>query len=478
MVGVLIRFSIVIPVFNVEDYLHETINSVLDQDYNKDDFEVILIDDGSSDSSGAICDDYSKKERNVISIHIPNGGVSGARNLGKRVARGDLIGFLDSDDKYSRNVLSSVDAFYSNHVGEVDAIAIPRVYFEGREGESGLNYKFEKGPRVIDLDKEYTMIQNICTATFFVKESLLDVEFDKQLKYGEDTKFILQVLEKRHKLGVVDLCYYYYRKRIAGGSAVDSMAHNPNWYMPPLRFLTEERLNYYKSRNLVIPDFVQYTLMFELSWKIKEECIPSDILSDDEALKYLNKLNYQVKYISDKVIMKQKTLFTEHKLSLLKRKYKKPLDEEVVDGDVILKCAGKEVHRLSKNRLTLELMEESSDSIHIEGSLICVPPMERVKLYVGCGNNLKECEIVERDFSKYSLGELIRNGCGFKFDLKVGDEYDLKFYEEYGGNLIECKNIQTGVFFPVNWKKKEIHYYSDNCDMHIDGNQLIIQKKN
>lgn len=91
-----VKFSIIIPVYNVEKYLNECIESVMKQDYPN--YEVILVDDGSTDSSGKICDVYAEKHTNVSVIHKKNGGLSDARNVGLNNAQGEYIVFVDSDD--------------------------------------------------------------------------------------------------------------------------------------------------------------------------------------------------------------------------------------------------------------------------------------------------------------------------------------------------------------------------------------------
>lgn len=90
------KVSIIVPVYNVENFIHECINSILKQTFT--DFELILVDDGSVDLSGAICDDYSKQDKRIKVIHKENGGQSSARNRGIEAAKGDYIGFIDSDD--------------------------------------------------------------------------------------------------------------------------------------------------------------------------------------------------------------------------------------------------------------------------------------------------------------------------------------------------------------------------------------------
>ena len=88
--------SIIIPVYNVEKYLRRCVDSVLGQTYDK--LEIILVDDGSTDNSGRICDEYREKDQRIIVIHKENGGLSEARNFGIEKSSGEYISFVDSDD--------------------------------------------------------------------------------------------------------------------------------------------------------------------------------------------------------------------------------------------------------------------------------------------------------------------------------------------------------------------------------------------
>ena len=88
--------SVIVPVYNVAAYLPECLDSILSQDYDK--LEVILIDDGSTDDSGTICDDYARRDSRIRVIHQKNGGAAAAKNAGLRAATGEYLSFADSDD--------------------------------------------------------------------------------------------------------------------------------------------------------------------------------------------------------------------------------------------------------------------------------------------------------------------------------------------------------------------------------------------
>ena len=93
------KISVIVPVYNVERYLRRCIDSILAQTFT--DFELLLIDDGSKDSSGEICDEYAAKDSRIIVFHKENGGVSSARNVGLDNVRGEWVAFVDADDKIS-----------------------------------------------------------------------------------------------------------------------------------------------------------------------------------------------------------------------------------------------------------------------------------------------------------------------------------------------------------------------------------------
>ena len=96
------RLSVIVPVYNVEKYLRWSIDSILKQTFS--DFELILVDDGSTDSCGKICDEYALSDTRVRVVHQRHEGVSNARNKGIDIARGDIIGFVDSDDTICENM--------------------------------------------------------------------------------------------------------------------------------------------------------------------------------------------------------------------------------------------------------------------------------------------------------------------------------------------------------------------------------------
>lgn len=109
-------FSIIVPVYNVEKYLVRCIESVINQTFK--DFECILIDDGSLDNSGNICDEYSLKDSRIVVVHQNNAGVSAARNTGLNIAKGEYICFCDSDDWLEDSLLEQLSFYCQKYTSE------------------------------------------------------------------------------------------------------------------------------------------------------------------------------------------------------------------------------------------------------------------------------------------------------------------------------------------------------------------------
>ena len=123
------KVSIIVPVYNVEKYLQRCIESILTQ--TETDFELLLIDDGSKDKSGLICDEYAQKDKRVNVIHKENGGVSSARNLGIEKANGEWMCFIDADDYVRQDFLSDIQQYLFNARIQQASAKLRNVFVKG-----------------------------------------------------------------------------------------------------------------------------------------------------------------------------------------------------------------------------------------------------------------------------------------------------------------------------------------------------------
>ena len=207
-------FSVVVPVYNVEQYLKECVDSILSQTFK--DFELILVNDGSKDSSPAICDEYAKKDSRVKVIHKENGGQSTARNKGIEAATGEFAVFIDSDDLFCD------DHFFEdvkNAIDENTDIVVFRYckYYGDRTDEcgislSGLNSdnKAEFLRDLVKRDAFFCSCWSKCTRMSILKEN--NIIFDTSLSC-EDMDWYYNVVSKAENFKVIDKPYVYYRQR-------------------------------------------------------------------------------------------------------------------------------------------------------------------------------------------------------------------------------------------------------------------------
>ncbi|HDT8050800.1 TPA: glycosyltransferase, partial [Enterococcus faecalis] len=124
------KISIIVPVYNVEKYLEKCVRSILAQTFT--DFELILVDDGSPDSSGAMCDQFAEQDQRVKVIHKENGGLSDARNAGIEIATGEYLGFVDSDDYIADDMYETLYNQIVTYEAELATVGMIDVY-ENRE---------------------------------------------------------------------------------------------------------------------------------------------------------------------------------------------------------------------------------------------------------------------------------------------------------------------------------------------------------
>lgn len=206
--------SVIVPVYNVEKYLEECLDSILGQTYK--DLEVILIDDGSTDSSGSICDRYAEKDKRIKVIHKENGGPSDARNCALKYVHGEYIYCIDSDDRIRKDTIELlVDAAMKNNADIVFFNAI--VFFDNSikcagKWEIASDYPADKGTQILKQrlnNKEwYPGVPVHMFRTAFLKDNKL--HFKKGIIY-EDQLFTAFAYLKAKKVCFVNEALYYYR---------------------------------------------------------------------------------------------------------------------------------------------------------------------------------------------------------------------------------------------------------------------------
>lgn len=211
----MLKYSVIIPVYNVENYLPRCLDSLLAQNYA--DLEILLIDNGSKDRSGILCDDYAERFSNVTTYHISNHGVSSARNFGLAKAQGEFICFVDADDYLVGNLFSDMENQLDS---ELDLLVFS--YYNSLEknlsettrsakilpieGKKDRNQFIALFTELFLSDMMYTVWNKIYRREF-LKEHRIMFE---QYELGEDVRFNLKVYERVNRISFSQTCYYVY----------------------------------------------------------------------------------------------------------------------------------------------------------------------------------------------------------------------------------------------------------------------------
>lgn len=219
-------FSIIIPVYNVEKYLCECIDSVLKQKF--DDYEIILVDDGSTDNSSSICDSYAKKYQKIKTIHQENKGLSGARNAGILSSIGKYLIFIDSDDYIAAKALEKL--YKIININEIDVIFLEMIKFFPDGTTEPMNDGYEK-ELIINRSQEdvWNHIANLnkfpgSACSKAVKRSLIteDLYFVEGL-ISEDLEWCYRLFNKAETYSYLEYPFYYYRQ-LRQGSISNSVS--------------------------------------------------------------------------------------------------------------------------------------------------------------------------------------------------------------------------------------------------------------
>lgn len=207
--------SVIVPVYKVEKYIHRCIDSILAQTFT--DFELILVDDGSPDSCGKICDEYAEKDSRIRVIHKPNGGVSSARNAGIDAARGEYLIFVDSDDKVEKHYIEFLYYSLTKSNSDLAISSYIRVQNDNYSCHILPSFQLELNELTDDqkillykLAKYYLIYgpYNKIYKTDIIRQN--DLQFDETMSFGEDLFFVFSYLFNCKSISYINKPTYYY----------------------------------------------------------------------------------------------------------------------------------------------------------------------------------------------------------------------------------------------------------------------------
>ena len=482
------KVSIVTAVYNAEEYLGETIESIINQTIGFENVQMILVNDGSADGSKEICDKYAAEyPENIVAVHKENGGVSSARNEGLKHVKGEYINFLDSDDKLEENALEVMYDYLEENKEWIDLVAIPLKFFGAREGGHPLNYKFKK-TKIVDLKKEYNFVQLSLSAAMVKSSCFKERRFDTELAYAEDAQLLTDIVIDKMRYGVISETSYLYRKREAGNSAIDTGRMKQGYYVPWVKkFILFSIQNAIKKKGY-LPKYVQYVCMYDLQWRLnKYPLVEQGVLDNEEEKEYKALLIEAIQYIDNDVIQQQKNLSDNYKTAIfmLKEENRNNNVLEYLKDDVRI-CAGDTVSAgMASYSAVYEFLTITSTEILLEGYVRCFQELGNVEIVLKSSTD----EVDEKEFfatlidrdekNSYFMDEVITKAWGFCVKIDRNDLLESQSFQLFvrrDGHDICCKNIIFGKFFSIGKKLKNSYLYKENLLVTYENNVLLLEK--
>lgn len=297
------QVSIIIPVYNVESYLDECMSSVVTQSHQ--DIQIILVDDGSTDKSGKLCDKWSKKDSRIKVIHKKNEGLNYARKTGFRASSGDYVTFLDSDDLlHIDNIKSSLFVAQKENLDMV--VYARRDFFSNEEKsnslsspEDPLEYDVKNGAKEAFRFLILGGYKDVYTMTVWgklYKRHLIEsVDWKKSnVRAYEDNLFIPQVLDNTRSFAIIKQHLYFYRQKdgrevLSGLMIGNSLNNKPIGYLEYMDILKSQWSSYLKKYNLNLMSELHDIWLSNMVFRLNN-LIDADLLDKENNIQFIGEV--------------------------------------------------------------------------------------------------------------------------------------------------------------------------------------------
>lgn len=284
--------SVIVPVYNVERYIKKCIDSILNQTYRN--LEIILVDDGSTDGSSKMCDEYARNDTRILVIHKANGGQSEARNIGISESKGDYIFFVDSDDYIEYNAIKTMLEIAENKNADMVIADIYSVNEKGEilnEGKGQYTFQNERLFSAEEAAQAFAELDWGPWNKLYKRSVHKDIYFP-QGKIHEDEAIMFQLFEQCNKIVYTNARLYNYLQREGSTTSTKYSLKKMNWFEVWIDNFKYVQEHFPKSKKIVMKKVV-ITAIYNLDNLLQ--------MGNSECEKYIlqirKELNYYKKYI-------------------------------------------------------------------------------------------------------------------------------------------------------------------------------------
>lgn len=467
------KVSVIVPVYNVEEYLSNCLESLLMQTISHKEMEILLIDDGSTDNSLMICQEYAELF-DIFKVYTQeNVGVSATRNRGIFQAKGKYILFLDADDTLTPETVKEVMDYFDTVYEEVDLVTYKIIpYKNGVAQAPHFRYKYMTKTGIYDLNEYPYCIQT--TMNIVVKNDKR-FHFDTELDYHEDQKYITEILADKMKIGYCHKGEYKYNKH--SGSAI--YTRNYSYYMFEKRMELGEK--YFSAYEGEVPRYIQNMVLTDFFWEqINDTLLPYHYKGNKYTEAYERIQNLLAK-VDISLIIDHPQMDTFHKhfwLSL-----KKNISPIVVcnEDNISILIDGQSVYNRSNVEIIVNKIDAEKGMFIVRG-FIKSPIFNYIKempeLYVVTSVNRKEkVELFESINSCYKTTAKTNLFWGFCCEIKQIDLHEIYFTVVIDG-IEYCTSFYLLPSAIINKEVKIDSFVRDSKKISIRDNRIVLEECN
>ena len=478
------EFSIIMACYNTEEYIEEAINSLITQNFGfESNVQLILVDDGSSDKTGEICKEYAEKyPDNILYIYQENSGQGNARNNGLKFAKGKYVNFLDSDDKLKPDTLTYVHDFFEKNYDLIDFVAVPLRLFGRENRDHPLNYKFSHN-LIVNLVEYWDYPQLSASSAFFKREVFDKYKFGETIVSSEDSLFINKLLLDKMAYGVIKDGKYFYRKRSDNSSTIDSSNKKKEFFFNRIKYYFKELINYAIDNKGYIPNFIQYTIVYDLQWLLQVKDI-EEILTPKEIKELYLELTDLLSFVDDKVILALKHDKLNLKYYMLALKHGN-IATSVQKNDAFVLAEDAIIDTLSYHKLWLDIVEIKNNTLYISGLLMSFFNSDDLEIIA-----IKETEKASESFianevfypnlEKKFLGLSLESPYNFDIKVPLNSNEKSKIKINVRCSKTNSISLDLDISFQnyVRLSKKSNYSVSGNYFLEFKDNAFYVSKYN
>lgn len=442
--------SIIMPIYNMEDYLKEALDSVINQDYDIKKIEIVAVNDGSRDNSLSIIEEYKKNFDNITIIDQKNQGLAKSRNNGIKTAKGKYIMYLDPDDSIASDTVSSIIELFDAHYDEIDMVTYQIVPTVNGVPRKKLHYRYNYLTKtgIYDLNDKNYRYSCITTINYCVKNLGKDnIYFDINPNFRhEDQKYANDIIRPRMKIGYTEKGKYYYRQQ------PNSITHTyfyAYYIFDETTLFWENTFNYYKEK---VPQYFQAQFISDVNWKTKRDILKPYQYEGKEFEKQYSRILNLLNRVDDEVILNHPDLNETFKYHFINLKQNNNIKVLLGNGTSNVAITNNDSLIYSKDKININILRFNvfKDYIYVVGYISdpAFKQLDKPILYLVKNHNFTDkinIPLRESSYSYFQAKEKTTNAWLFETKINTKDVLQFCFNICLKNSVINCELDFPGV---------------------------------